>query len=293
MEARRSTMTQPQRGGPGAPRIVRDLLKFDRNRGRLVLLGALAGWLAGSLLVDLGLQEISNWSTRLLLIVSSIGGGLFGAVGLLSVAVVADIVLIAVYFIISSTPLMLHVAQRWVRSDSLPKSADAIIVLSANVNSAGMLNAHGVQRLLTGIELYQRGLARRVFTSVVEADFDDVIQTSTNDQRRLLQLGGAAGAWTSLSGTHSTRDEAIKSAEQLPGGGHYVVVVTSPMHTRRACATFERVGFKVACVPSREHEHGTWRPLTPEDRLAAFREYAYERLGMVQYHAKGWLPPSG
>jgi uncharacterized SAM-binding protein YcdF (DUF218 family) len=209
----------------------------------------------------------------------------------LSAAVAADVVLIAAYFIISSTPLMSHVAPRWVRSDSLPKSADAIIVLSANVNSGGMLNVHGVQRLLTGIELYQRGLAARVFTTVVEEDFDDVIQTSTGDQRRLLQMGAAAGAWTSLSGTHSTRDEAMKSAEQLPGGGHSVVVVTSPMHTHRACATFERVGFKVACVPSREQEHVTWRPLTPEDRLAAFREYAYERLGMVKYRAKGWLPP--
>src|SRR5262245_17232213 len=273
------------------PRIVRHLLTFDRTRLRHVLLGALVGWLAGSLLLALGLQEISNWSPRLLLILSSIGGGLLGATGLLSVAVVANVVLIAAYFAISSTPLMSPIARRWVRSDSLPQSADAIIVLSADINSGGMLNVHGVQRLLTGIELYQRGLAPRVLTTVVERDYDDVIQTSTADQRRLLQMGGAAGAWTSLSGVHTTHDEAIKSAEQLPGGGHSVVVVTSPMHTRRACATFERVGFKVACVPSREQEHVTWHPLTSEDRLAAFREYAYERLGMIKYRAKGWLAP--
>jgi uncharacterized SAM-binding protein YcdF (DUF218 family) len=283
-------MTQPARGKSRTPRVVRDLLEFDRNRLRHVLLGALVGWLAGSLLIDLGLQEILNWKPRSILILSSIGGALFGVIGLLSVAIIADIMLIATYFAVSSTPLMRRVAQRWVRSDSLPKSADAIIVLSANVNSAGMLNAAGIQRLLTGIELYQRGVAPRVFTTVVTADYDDVIQTSTDDQRRLLQMGAAAGAWTSLPDVHSTRDEALKSAEQLPGGGHYVAVVTSPMHTRRACATFERVGFKVGCVPSREQEHATWHPVTPEDRLAAFREYAYERLGMIKYRAKGWLP---
>jgi len=273
------------------PRIVRNRLTFDRTRLRHVLLGALVGWLAGSLLQELGLQEISNWSPQLLLILSSIAGGLLGAIGLLSVAIVANVALIAAYFVIAGTPLMRPVAERWVRSDSLPKSADAIIVLSASVNSGGMLNEYGVERLLTGIELYQRGLAPRVFTTVVERDFDDVIQTSTADQRRVLQMGGAAGAWTSLPLPRTTREEALKSAEQFRGGGHSVVVVTSPMHTRRACATFERVGFNVTCVPSREQNHVTWHPLTSEDRLAAFREYAYERLGIVKYRAKGWLAP--
>jgi uncharacterized SAM-binding protein YcdF (DUF218 family) len=284
------TVSSPDRGGPRTPRTVRDLLQFDRNRWRHVGLGALAGWLAGSLLVELGLPEILNWSTHTLLIVSSLGGALFGAIGLLPVAVVANVGLIAAYLVISSTPLMRHVAERWVRSDSLPKSADAIIVLSANANSAGMLNVHGVQRLLTGIELYQRGIAPRIFTTEVDPEYDGVIRSSVGDQRRLLQLGRAVDAWTSLPATHSTRDEAMKSAEQLPGGGHRVVVVTSPMHTRRACATFERVGFQVSCAPSREQEYVTWHPVTPGDRVAAFREYAYEQLGMLKYRIKGWLP---
>lgn len=284
-------MTQPQRGEPDTPRILGYRLRFDQARLRNALLGALAGWLAGSLLLEFGLQEISGWSPRALLIVSSAGGGLFGATGLLTVPVVVDVLLIVAYFVISSTPLMYHVARRWVRSDTLPASADAIIVLSAEVNSDGMLNAHGVQRLLTAIELYQRGLAPRVFTTAVQQDFDDVIQTSTGDQRRLLQLGGAVNAWTSRSVTHSTRDEAVQSAEHLLTGAHRVIVVTSPMHTRRACATFERVGFQVACVPSREQDYVTWHPLDPEDRLEAFREYAYERFGMIKYRLKGWLPP--
>ena len=163
-------------------------------------------------------------------------------------------------------------------------------MLSARVNSDGMLNMPGVQRLLTGIELYQRGIAPRVFTTEVKTKYGDVIRSSVGDQRRLLQMGRAVSAWTSLTGTHNTHDEAMKSAEQLPGAGHRVIVVTSPMHTRRACATFEGVGFHVSCVPSREQEHVTWHPRTPKDRLAAFREYTYERLGMIKYRMKGWLP---
>lgn len=267
----------------------RPLKGFDQTRLRHALIGVLIGWLAGALLVDLGLQEITNWETRSLLILSGVAGGLFGLAGFLWLLVAADVLLLVAYFVISSTPLMSHLAGRWVRADSLPASAEAIVVLSANVNSGGMLNMAGLQRLLTGIELYQRGIAPRVFTTEVRAEYGGMIRSSVDDQRRLLQLGRAVGAWTSLASTSNTHDEAIKSAEQLPGSGHRVVVVTSPMHTRRACATFERVGFEVSCTPSREQQYVTWHPLTSADRLAAFREYAYEQLGMLKYRMKGWV----
>ena len=76
----------------------------------------------------------------------------------------------------------------------------------------------------------------------------------------------------------------------LPAGARSIALVTSPMHTRRACATFERAGFRVHCVSSGEGLAVTRHPVTSLDRLAAFREYVYERLGMVEYRAKGWLP---
>src|SRR5215510_15001178 len=276
---------------PGdTPRVLRNLPKFDKTRLRHALIGVLVGCLAGFLIMDLGLQEISLWKSRSILLVSTAAGGLVALAGFLWIPVAVDALLLVAYVIISSTSLMSHLAGHWVRSDSLPSSAEAIIVLSANVNSEGMLNVPGLQRLLTGIELYQRGIAPRVFTTEVKAEYGDVLRSSVGDQRRLLQMGRAVGAWTSLAGTHNTHDEAMKSAEQLPGAGHRVVVVTSPMHTRRACATFERVGFQVSCAPSLEQKYVTWHPVTPEDRLAAFREYTYERLGMIKYRMNGWLP---
>jgi hypothetical protein len=62
------------------------------------------------------------------------------------------------------------------------------------------------------------------------------------------------------------------------------------MHTRRACATFEAVGFKVTCYPSLTRRRVTGHPIREEDRLAAFGEYLYERLGMVKYRWKHWIP---
>ena len=67
------------------------------------------------------------------------------------------------------------------------------------------------------------------------------------------------------------------------------MVVTAPLHTRRACATFVRVGFKVSCAPCREQEYNVWHPRTSRDRLEASRQYLYERLGMVKYRFKGWI----
>ena len=276
---------------PGdTPRVLRTLPKFDKTSLRHALIGVLLGCLAALLIKDLGPAEVSRWTSRSIVLALTVAGGLFALAGLLWIPVAVDVLLLVAYVIISSTPLMFHVAGRWIRSDSLPASAEAIIVLSANVNSEGMLNPPGVQRLLTGIELYQRGIAPRVFTTEVKAEYDDVIRSSLGDQRRLLQMGRAVGSWTSLPGTHNTHDEALKSAQQLPGAGHRVIVVTSPMHTRRACATFERVGFHVSCAPSREQQYVTWHPVTPGDRLAAFREYTYERLGMIKYRMNGWLP---
>src|SRR5262245_1884098 len=146
-----STMTSEtwwQRSGEAR---IRTLPKFDRTSLVQALIGVLVGWLAGALLVDFGLPEMAVWKPHLLLMVSGVIGGLFRRPGLQWVPVAADGLLIVAYIIIAGTPLMSHLAGRWVRSDSLPASAEAIIVLSASVNSGGMLNVSGVQRLLTGI----------------------------------------------------------------------------------------------------------------------------------------------
>ncbi|MGH7620584.1 MAG: YdcF family protein, partial [Gemmatimonadaceae bacterium] len=201
-------------------------------------------------------------------------------------------VLVAAFMVVAYTPMMTRIAPEWVRADPIPSAADAIVVLSGRVESDTALGTDGTERLLSGLELFRRGVAPRIFTTHVEVDFSDGARSSTPDQTRLVQLAGATPAWTVLEGVFTTRDEALQAAVKLPDSARTLVVVTSPMHTRRACATFETVGFKVACYPALTREHSTWHPLSPNDRIAAFADYLYERLGLIKYKWKHWVPDS-
>ncbi len=252
------------------------------------LLGALAGFLAGGL----GFNAIvpGHLSEVVLLIVGAVAGLMLGAAGWTAVVGVADGALFCAYLVIACTPLMSRLAPAWVRQDAWPARPDAVIVLSSSVQPDSALDEVGLSRLLTGVEIAKRDSIAWLVTSHVELPYAGTLVTSDADQKRMIALASVTAHWDVIDSVYSTRDEAVRSARLLlPAGAKTVVVVTSPMHTRRACATFEGAGFTVYCQPAHEHEHMTWHPRNASDRLAAFREYFYERLGMVKYRAKGWL----
>jgi uncharacterized SAM-binding protein YcdF (DUF218 family) len=105
----------------------------------------------------------------------------------------------------------------------------------------------------------------------------------------LVHLAGVDSIWTVLDSVVSTRHEAERAAASLPPSNRTIIVVTSPMHTRRACATFEKVGFRVYCMPAEERLWITRHPELPRDRVPAFRMYLYERVGWLKYRWKGWI----
>jgi uncharacterized SAM-binding protein YcdF (DUF218 family) len=253
------------------------------------VVGAMGGALAGFFLDAFGMSELSGvLSPSQVVLFSLLVGCVVGVLGGQRAMLGVDAVLTLVYVAVAYTPIMSRLAPRWVRSDPVPASADAIVVLSAAVLSDSALNAIGTERLLSGLELFQRGVAPRLFTTHVEAEYPGGRRSSTPDQARLIALAGAAPAWTVLDSVADTHDEALRTAAKL-GNGRRIVLVTSPMHTRRACATFEMVGFTVACYPARGRYASTWRPLVARDRVATFADYLYERLGMVKYRWKHWV----
>lgn len=252
--------------------------------------GAAAGGLAGFFLGAFGMTEIGGLSGQQIVLGGLLVGAVIGLLGGQWILFALNGLFVVVYLVVGDTALMSPLVKRWVRDDPLPATADAIVVLSGTVLSDTALNIDGTERLLSGLELFQRGLAPRLFTSKVEAVYPDGVRSSTPDQERLIKLAGASSGWTVLESTMNTRDEATQAAVKLPAGARNLIVVTSPMHTRRACATFEAVGFKVACHPALTRHFVTGRPITTKDRLAAFGEYMYERLGMVKYHWKHWIP---
>jgi uncharacterized SAM-binding protein YcdF (DUF218 family) len=262
--------------------------------GRRAGLGAAAGALAVFLLYTLHVGPIlRNPDLGLSLAAGLMVGAAVGALGWERWLLAINAVLIFLYFTIADSPIMGQIAKQWVRDDGPPPRQDAVIVLSGYVQPDSALNSEATERLLSGIELYRAGVAPRIVTSRVQSNDSDVFRTSTIDQKRLLDLGGAAGAWIEIDSVSSTRDEALRAAKILmPQGVARIAVVTSPFHTRRACGAFEAVGFEVSCQPARERLIMTRYPINSESRLAAFGAYAYERFGMIKYRRNGWLPPT-
>lgn len=253
-------------------------------------MGALLGALGAFLLAELGVPYVfGDLHTS-----AFVCGGLFLGAAIALVAgtlVVAwiDAVLVCVWLVIAFVPVMGHVAPRWVRRDPLPQRADALMILSGSLTTDSALTSDAFNRTISGLELAKAAQVPELVTSRVFRDSRAGRISSDSDQARLIRLADYTGHWDIVSPVHSTRDEAVQAAKLLLPSRSHLIVVTSPMHTRRACATFERVGFVVSCQPSREHENVTWHPESASDRLASFREYLYERLGMVKYRYTGWV----
>ena len=250
------------------------------------------GALAAMLLEQLGFQGIFwSLSTPELVFWCAIAGFGLGFVGAGRLLLGVDLVLLATYLVVALTTVVVGPVTRWVRSDSASlRPADAVVVLSSGVKSDSSLDVEGMDRLLTGLAIIKSGEAARIVTTRVGSVPGGQGVSSDSDQRRMIDLAGAGAAWSVVDSVHSTHDEASRVGRLLlPAGVHRIAVVTSPIHTRRACAVFEAAGFEVRCVPAREHRWSTRHPTTSTDRLAAFRAYFYERLGMMSYRSKGWI----
>ncbi len=253
--------------------------------------GALLGLLVGFLLGELGLRDIISSQRPSLPIVGMCVGAAIGVLGAGLLLEGAGALLGLVYLFIVITPWMSRAAPRWVRSDPVPAHVDAVMVLSSSVGWNGALTFDALARLLTGIEVADSVGARWLVTSRVREVYGRRVVSSDFDQRRTIALTKPHAEWLIVDSVFTTRDEAVRSWALLSSRGvKAIALVTSPMHTRRACATFEQVGFTVTCIPAREHDDNTWHPRLVGDRIAAFRDYLYERLGMIKYRWKGWLP---
>lgn len=244
------------------------------------------------LATELGLGTFTGWAFSIedVLIVAVLCaiGSSFGR--FLRLVWIADATLLGLLSLIALTPVMSGLTARWLRRDAFPSGRlGAVVVLSSAVTSSGTLHVSGSDRLLTGLELIRRGVAPRLVTTRVRCCGSDV--NSDADQGRLIRLAGVAERWILVGdAVYSTRDEAVAIDRRLRElGVRSIALVTSPIHTRRACATFERRGMRVTCIPSLERGDQTRAPRTARDRLAAFRAYVYERLGWWVYSRRGWV----
>lgn len=253
--------------------------------GALVAAGA---WLA---LVELGLANTLQVEPDEAMPVLAILGAVFGWFGRLRWPLAAGGAAFAALLVVQWTPWPGNLARGMVRTDAVPPTpADAIVVLSASLTNDGVLRPIAAARLLEGARLVRAGAAPRLVVSRVAAGSGGHPVDSDRDQLALLQAAGVTPELHVLSPVGNTRIEAVRMAELAePRGWHRLVVVTSAVHTRRACAAFEAVGFEVVCRPSPERDFALERMTSGTDRAQAFGQWLYEFLGWWEYRVRGWV----
>lgn len=198
---------------------------------------------------------------------------------------------VLMFCIVAMTPFVttLLPTSSLVRRDPLPKGgADAVIVLSAGITADSLLSPEALDRLLTGLALMRDTVAPTLVVTEPRRPGSRI--TTANDQARVRSLVARPFPMLMVNSVYTTRDEAVNSWKLLsPHAATRVVVVTSPLHTRRACATFEQVGFTVYCVPAVSRVYSVTGADNGTDRLIVFREWLYERAAWLEYRSRNWV----
>lgn len=267
-------------------------LPSPRQRVLHLLRGATLGVVFWLLLFTLGIPWVFHIGGFDGLLPSALAGAVLSLTRWRLVPLAGVVVLSLVLLVVAYTPIIAGPAQSLIRDDPLPRSADAIMVLSAGMNDDGStLSPQALDRLLSGLELFNRGVAPVLMVSREAYIVGGQIVTSRRDQERIVALSPGALSKLVVAGiTHSTHDEAIRARDVFRANRwKRIVLVTSPFHTRRACGTFERAGVVVSCAASESRDMAVRELSAPEDRVRAFQGWIYEVLGSIRYRQLGWL----
>jgi len=162
----------------------------------------------------------------------------------------------------------------------------ALVALSGAV--LALLWVPAMSRLLHALELLGNSRARRL----VLTELPPPSRSYAEPARALMQALHLEGEIIAVGPVHDTRDEAKAVARLFAERGlQSLILVTSPTHTRRAAATFERQGLTVIASPAVETLFDLETLDTPDDRLRAWGSVLHERLGLWLYALRGDLAP--
>lgn len=203
----------------------------------------------------------------------------------------AAAVFLGLLLVTGFTPLLDAGVRAIVRAEQIPQPPhDAVVILSAHLTRDGELTPAGNERLLWGVSLLDQGVATTAVTSRVRRVVAGDTLASDAAQARLLALAPDSVRWLVVDSVASTRDEAERvGALARREGWSRVVVVTSALHARRACAAFEAVGLAVACAPARPMEYPVMTTGSPGDRWRVFSPWLHEVVGWWWYRLRGWV----
>jgi len=238
----------------------------------------------------LGVQQLLRVPDLVLYIPAAIVGALFGPTRLRALVWVPAAIIAATCIIVAYTPIVSKLAPPLIRRDSIPGRVDAVAVLSMGITPDGMMRSEGLDRLLTGLSLAKRGVAPVVLVSREQRGLAGKPVSDAADLSNIVALANPMARVIFVDSVFTTRTEAIRMAA-IARANHWskIAVVTSPMHTKRACATFEAVGLRVVCVPASVRGSGLYAGANAEDRLRAFRSWLYEVFASSSYKSRDWI----
>jgi uncharacterized SAM-binding protein YcdF (DUF218 family) len=258
--------------------------------GRQALAGAVVGTLAAVAAHVLGVQQLLRRPDLALYLPAAILGALVGSTRLRPLIWVPAGVIAAICVVVAYTPVVSVLSRSYVRADPFPAHVDAIAVLSAGMTPDGMMGNETLDRLLTGLLLARRGLATVVFVSREHLALGRKSVSDSVDQKAVVGLTSTGARVIFIDSVVTTRTEAMRMRDiARPNGWGTLAVVTSPLHSRRACATFEAVGFRVVCVPAAVRGSGLYQGANAGDKLRAFRAWLYEAFATASYKSRGWI----
>jgi uncharacterized SAM-binding protein YcdF (DUF218 family) len=248
-------------------------------------LGALAGLVAHELEL---LSLLSIWGDRAFIVV---GAGILGALigctpwrGLVAAAAGGAV---GLWLLVAFTPLCAHLAQGLTRRDPVGP-ADAVFVLASRLQADGEPTPDALSRLLHALELLGQSSAPRLILSEQAPPARSYAEAA----RPLLDHLGLRTELLTVGPIRNTHDEAeAVGALFRMRGWKRLLVVTSPTHSRRACAALEHEGIAVLSSPSVETRFDLETLDRADDRLVAFGSLIHERVGYWVYRRRGWISP--
>jgi uncharacterized SAM-binding protein YcdF (DUF218 family) len=264
------------------------LVTDDRREvARHAVIGAIVGTLCAVVAHVLGVQQLLRRPELALYLPAALVGAVLWNTRLRPILLIGGGILALICISVAYTPLVSAVARPLIRRDSIPARVDAIAVLSAGFTPDGMMRRETLERLMSGLQLARRGLAPVMLVSMERANRE----SDSADLQSVISFGGEGTRTILVDSVTTTRTEALRMRSiALANGWQTLAVVTSPLHTRRACATFEAVGLRVVCVPATVRESGLIPGSIAEDRLRDFRSWLYETFATDSYRRRGWIP---
>ena len=254
---------------------------------RFSAVGLAVGGLAGIIAEQLGMNGVvSFWEdTGPFVLLCALIVGFLWTTPLRRPVATLTAALALLWLLVAFTPLAAWLGDDLPRRDR-PAPADAVFVAASSIQKSGDLTAISMSRLLHGVELIADGSA----PTLVLSDLRPPSVSYARVARELLDRLGLHAEIVPVGPNRNTRDEALALARLVhERGWKRVIVVTSPYHSRRACAAAEHEGTDVVCSPSAETIFDLSDLSRSEDRRRAFAAALHERIGLWLYAQRGWI----